>query len=68
MFNDNSEINIKDDSDNIPSWEKSKDDEQMFKEDEEQLKLHCEQCNYETMSKADLSNHVKLKHKIYNHF
>ena len=52
MFNDNSEINIEDDSDNDPSWEKSKEDEQLLKEDEDHLEFHCEQCNYETMSKA----------------
>ena len=62
MFNDKIEIIIEDDSDNDPSWEKSKEDKQLLQEDEEHLELHCEQCNYETMSKADLSHHVKMKH------
>ena len=45
-----------------------KEDEQLPKEDEAQLEFHCEQCNYETMSNADLSHHVKLKHKSFNNF
>ena len=44
MLNDNSEIDIEDESDNDPSWEKSKEDEQLLKKDEEQLEFHCEQC------------------------
>ena len=68
MFSDDSEIENKDDSDNDPSWEKSKEDEQLPNEDEEQLEIHCEQCSYETMSNADLSHQVKLKHKSIKDF
>ena len=68
MFNDDSEIENKDDSDNDPSWEKSKEDEQLPNEYEEQLEFHCEQCSYETMSNADLSHQVKLKHKSIKDF
>ena len=45
VFNDDSEIKNKDDSDNDPSWEKSKEDEQLPNEYEEQLEFHCEQCS-----------------------
>ena len=54
MLNDNSDS----DSDNDPSWEKSKEDKYLIMKYEEQLEFHCEQCDYETMSKADISHHV----------
>ena len=68
MFIDESEIDIEDESDNDPSQEKLKEDEQLPKKDEAQLEFHCEQCNYETMSNAYISHHVKLKHKSFNNF
>ena len=68
VFNDDREIGIEDDSDDDPSWEKSKEDEQLLKEDEEQLEFQCEQYNFDTMSKADLSHHVKLKHNSFKAF
>ena len=68
VFNDDRDIEIEDDSDDDPSWEKTKEDEQLLKEDEEQLEFQCEQCDFDTMSKEDLSHHVQLKHNSFKDF
>ena len=62
IFNEDEYIDVEDNSDSDPSWISSKEDEQLLKEDEEQLEFLCDQCNYETTSQFNLKNHVDLKH------
>ena len=61
IFNDDGEINSYDNSYNVPSWENTNEDENLLEEIGEQLELSCEQCDYETASKADITDHDSKK-------
>ena len=50
IFNEDNGIDCEDDSDTDPSWTSTKEDEQLLREDEEQVDFLCDQCDYETTS------------------
>ena len=43
IFNKDNDIDREDDSDNDPSWTSTKEDEQVLKEDEDQVDFLCDQ-------------------------
>ena len=48
IFNKDNDIDCEDDSDTDPSWTSTKEDEQLLKEDEDQVDFLCDQCDFET--------------------
>ena len=63
IFNEDNDIDCEDNSDTNPSWTSTKEDEQLLKEDEDQVDFLCDQCDFETTSQLNLNNHVESKHR-----
>ena len=58
------DLEVDDDSDEDEDWTRSKEDENLLREDsEDEFMFNCNQCEFDTIWEDQLKNHIEWQHK-----